>query len=299
MAFTFSPTFEFLIQTGTYAHQGEYDANSNPNTTNINGNIQIKFYPIWYKQITVEWSVPTDWGNCLFNVYFCPVEEGPFIKINPPPIIGTYLRDTTTQEYSKFSRGFYIVEAILVDQGGVSIKSPTSSWDTYQRHWVTLRSLEIQRREYILLSKFVGIKTYLFRRKHYGKRCPECWHVPTEKSIKDNCTTCFGTTFEGGYFVPATTFIQYDATPNSNMKVYFGKFEPNQIKCWTIAFPEVRVDDIIIRVGDWNIYRVDAVANTELQGNTVRQIMQITQLAKADIENQLLTKIVDFPGDYL
>ena len=300
MSFNFSYSFGYLSQTDIHNHNGDYAPSAAPSNTNVSSRIQVTYYPIWYKHIAVEWKVPADWGNCVFNVYFCHAETGPFVRINPSPIEGTYLLDTTTEEFSKFNKGFYQVEAILKDQGNASIISPPSSWDTYQKDWVSIRHREIQRREYLLLSKFAGIKTYLFKRKDYGRRCPECWSHITEKVTKDNCSTCFGTSFEGGYFPPATTYMQYDATPDSNSKTYFGKFEPNQIQAWTISMPEMEPDDIVVRAGDWPIYRIDGVQSTELQGRIVRQIFKLTQLSKGDIEYSLLSKgIPEFPPEFL
>src|SRR5436309_1612568 len=102
MSFNFSFSFGHLAQTNVYSLNGAYSVPAQPNTTHISANLKVTYFPRWYKHIVVQWSIPSDWGHCSFNVYFCPVEEGPFIKVNPTPINGTYLLDTTTQEYSKF-----------------------------------------------------------------------------------------------------------------------------------------------------------------------------------------------------
>jgi hypothetical protein len=83
------------------------------------------------------------------------------------------------------------------------------------------------------------------------------------------------------------------------MKSYFTLFEPNQLGAWTVSVPEILPDDILIRYGEWDLYRVEDTAKTELQGKLVRQILQLTELAKHSIEYELLTKdIPDFPQEY-
>lgn len=269
-------------------------------TQKRSGRIEVKVYPDWYRQIAVEWSVPPSFGHCLFNVYFSQVQDGSFKKLNATPIDGTYLVDTTTQEYSKQTHGYYVVEAILLDHGGTTVRSDPVSWTTGQRRWVELRSIEIQRREYWLLSRFAGIKSYLFRRRSYGERCRACWDAKLEKVMDDHCPVCLGTSFEGGYFNPAPLYLQYDATPNSRVKTYFGNYEPNQIGAWTISMPDIRPDDIIVRTGDWNIYKVARLTPTELQGNPVRQIMVLTQLSRGDVESQLVKRhLPEFPQEYV
>jgi hypothetical protein len=268
-------------------------------TTQRSGNIQISIYPEWYKQVSVEWSVPASWGPCLFNVYFSQVEDGEFVKLNSTPINGTYLIDITTREYSKTRRGFYVVEALLQNSGNTAIRSNPESWFDTQRRWVELRSIEIQRREYWLLSRFAGIKSYLFRRRNYGQRCRTCWNPIYEKVMIDHCPDCLGSSFEGGYFNPAPLYVQYDANPDEKLKTYIGDYEPNQIGAWTISIPVIRPDDIIIRTGSWGIYKVTKLTPTELQGNVVRQIMVLTELSKSDVEYQLVKRgLPEFPTEF-
>lgn len=269
-------------------------------TQQRNGKIQVTVYPEWYKQVSVEWSVPTNFGSCVFNVYFGQTEDGPFLKLNPTPINGTYLIDTTTQEFSKFTNGYYVVEAILQNQNNVILRSDPTTWKNKQRKWVELRSIEIQRREYWLLSRFAGIKSYLFRRRTYGERCKTCWNPVIEKVMDDHCPDCLGTSFEGGYFNPAPLYLQYDATPNDRVKTYFGTYEPNQIGAWTISIPNIRPEDIVVRTGDWIAYKVARLTPTELQGNTVRQMMVLTQLSKGDVEYQLIKRnLPEFPQEFV
>jgi hypothetical protein len=289
MSLSFSPSFGFSVLTRQL-----------PLTTQKRaGSIEVQVYPEWYKQVSVEWSVPPSFGRCLFNVYFSPIEDSSLVKLNSTPIDGTFLIDITTLEFSKNTRGNYVVEAILQDFGNITLRSDPTSWKTGQRRWVEIRSVEIQRREYWLLSKFAGIKSYLFRRRTYGKRCTTCWDPVLEKVMQDHCPNCLGTSFEGGYFNPAPLYLQYDASPNALSKTYFGNYEPNQIGAWTISIPYIRPDDVIVRTGDWEIYKVAQLTPTELQGNAVRQIMVLTNLAKSDVESTLVTRnLPEFPTEF-
>jgi hypothetical protein len=85
MSFNFSVTPGLLIQTRQL-----------PLTTARRASaIQVKVYPQWYKQATVEWSIPASWGNCVFDVYFSQIEDSDFVKINATPIVGNHFIDTT------------------------------------------------------------------------------------------------------------------------------------------------------------------------------------------------------------
>jgi hypothetical protein len=260
--------------------------------------ISIKLYPDWYKHIFVEWAVPADWGPCTFNVFCSPNFGGPYERLNNAPLHGNHLKDTDTHEFSKTNKAFYIVEAILEDSNNAKLRSKPTTWTTTRTPWVQLRANEIQRRELILLKKFTGNKASLFRRKTYGERCPDCWNANVQKAMKDHCKTCYGTTFKGGYFECYNTYVQYDPAPDVSMKTYFGKFEPNQMACWTISVPEFYPDDIVVRHGRWEVHKVEQTARTELQGITVRQLLQLTELDKGMIEYELIKRVPEFPLDY-
>lgn len=262
-------------------------------------NIQIRVFPEWYVGVFLTWSIPAQWGNCQFNVYFTSSGHTDFVKLNDRLLTEAQFSDMSSQDYSKYRHGFYIVEAYIVSQNRW-IKSLPATWSQKRRGKIEKIATEIQRREYLLLSKFAGIKSYVFRRRPFGERCPRCWNATLEKVMDDHCPVCYGTSFEGGYFTPIPSFIQFEPTPNSTINSYYGVLEPNQIGAWTISMPEIVPGDVVIRTGDWNVYYVARAATTELQTNTVRQLLTLTQYSRQDVENRLAYLISgENPAAYL
>lgn len=293
MSFSVSFSFSRLLQAPT--HTGV--PASGPSSTSSNA-ISVRLYPQWFKQISLDWTIPAEWGNCKFHVYSKPGASSEYERLTSMPISEPFFTDTTSQETSKFRKTEYIVEAFLPN--GQSVKSLPSTWQYTNRSSITRMSSEIQRREYMLLSKYSGVKSFYFKRKYFGQRCHRCWNAAAEKVIDDHCPVCFGTSFEGGYYAPIPVYVQYDASPNNRILTYFGKSEINQTTCWTISVPEMMVDDILVSTGEWNVYRIAQSTVTQLQTNTVRQLFTLTQLGRGDIENELVKQTVfdDF-GTYL
>lgn len=270
----------------------------NFDTSPLSSDILLTVYPRWLKHMAVQWEIPYSWGHCLFNIYFSQIEDSAFEKLNSTPIDGTYFVDDTTQEYRKFNEGFYIVEALPQEPGlGIfSLRSSPSTWRVKQNSFASMRAKEINRREYLLLTKFVGVKSYLFRRKNYGKRCHVCWNHRAEQITMDHCKTCVGTGFEGGYFEPTPVYLQYDATQNKEDRTYSGISETSSISAWTIAYPSIHPDDILVKVGEWAVYRVEGIEYTALQTVSVRQILRLVELSKDDVEHQLVVRgLEEFP----
>lgn len=258
-------------------------------TSPRNDNIEVSVFPNWYSDTSLTWKIPAAWGLAKFHVYFWLGGQEGIVRLTTQPLTDPSFKDPTAQDYSKFRNGYYIVEALL--PSGQTVRSAPASWHYKRRDRLELIATEIQRREFLLLSKFNGVKSYLFRKKYYGLRCHRCWNPTTEKVMDDHCTVCFGTSFEGGYFDPLPLYINFDPTPNEIMKVFVGRTEPNMISSYTISLPEITADDIIIRTGDWNVYQVLKIQTTEMQANTIRQMMALTQLGKGDVENKLALRI--------
>jgi hypothetical protein len=257
--------------------------------------LEVTLYVMFLKKSVLEWTIPAEWGNCKFEVYYSETEVGPFDKLTPTPISTFFFEDTSFEEYSKFRNSFYKVVCMLPD--GRRTSSPVLTWENRRSSLVDIRAREISRREHILLSKFTGIKSLLFRRKFFGQRCTRCYNHTMEKVMEDNCPVCIGTGFEGGYFPGREIFVQYEPTPNPSQLGYAGVSEQNTIPAWTVEYPMIETFDIVLRIPDSKIYRVSSIANTELQTKTVRQMLTLTELAKTSIEYELAKQAI--PTKYL
>lgn len=235
----------------------------------------------------VSWSIPVSFGGCTFNVYSSAANQGPFNKLNTTPIQGFYFRDDSllvTPE-SKFRSMYYVVEVEL--PSGQLVRSTPQTWLNTRTTWVQIRATEITRRENLLLNKFVGIPSYIFKRLTFGQRCTNCWNSEIEKIVQDHCPVCLGTSFVGGYFPGFKTLLQYDATPNQTLFSGPGVVEQVTINGWTTNFPKIDVFDLVMRIPDNKLYRVGAVTPTELQSVLVRQVLQLSELDKESIEFNL------------
>lgn len=247
--------------------------------------ISATIFPTFYKHNVVEFSVPPHWGSCLFDIYRAETDVGPWQKISPSPVTGTFFKDVNTQDFSKYNNGWYIVECALPD--GRRIQGSPVTWQNVRRNWVELRAKEIERRETLLLEKFVGVKTLVFRRKHFGQRCPNCWDFQTEKVTKDHCSVCLGTSFKGGYFPGFETLFQYEPVPQDSSLEERGRVELSMVPAWTISFPQLEMHDLLLRVPDWKMFRIEHVISTELQTKIVRQTVNLAELSKESIEYKL------------
>lgn len=252
--------------------------------------LNLRFIPDWFKQVRIEWEVPDEWKpySPRFVVFMSESEQGPFRQLNEEPQEEPYFVAYETEVSAKFRNEFWMIQAHL-DNGDIYRTTPETITQRIPR-FQYIRYLEIIRREHILLDRYVGVDSIIFRRREYGPRCKHCWDFKEEKVVNDNCPHCFGTSYEGGYYRGILTKVQYDSTTDRKQYTYFGKFEPHQLVGWTLNYPTINVHDIVIRLSDYHAYRVEALQNTEMMTRPLRQIMQLTELPRVAIEQELLRR---------
>lgn len=259
--------------------------------TQLTAGMTFVVSPTWFKNLTLQWTIPAEWGSCVFNIYKANSQTGPFTKINDQPVVSNGYVDPDRETAYFDNYDYYILE--VIKQDGTVYKTLPLTWYNQQATPVYLMAKEINRREWLLLNIRTGIETYVFRRKNFGKRCPLCWDDITQGVDRDDCPNCFGTGWDGGYWGPAQTLVQYDATSDHLLKTYFGNYQPDEIAGWTIAIPNITPRDLIVRWPERRLYSVKDVTNTELQGTTVRQILRLDELNRTAPEFQILSRIID------
>lgn len=281
-------SISFKVGLGYFPGYDETGLDTPNDVISESNDISATLYLIYGPEMILEWSVPDYLGACTFDVFRSDTEYGPWDKINSNVLTGNTLKVTREVKDSKFISNFFLIECTPVYS--FKIRSGVITLQNVRSDWVNLRAREIQRREWLLLRKFTGINSLVFRRKTFGQRCSQCWDPVAKKVLQDNCPTCLGTSFEGGYFTGYETYLQYDPTPNTTTLGYQGKLEPNQIQAWTISYPSLANLDVVLRIPDGKIYRIDSVQSTELQTVPVRQMVLLTELSKNNIEYQLISQ---------
>lgn len=252
--------------------------------------MEVFVFPDWFESVRIEWSPSAAWApfDPKYNVYRSESQEGNYELLTSSPISNNFLTSSENWNSSKFDNEWWIVEVIL--NNGSRLKTKPITSQAYRGTFQNNRAREINRREWVLLRKFSGMTASIMRRKKHGQRCPTCWDEVSKKVTVDHCPDCYGVGFTDGYFSGMVTKIQFDARIENQQYSYFGKFEANQIGAWTIAYPDIQPNDLLIRHGDLKIYRVEQIQNTELLGNPVRQIMRVTELSKDKIEYCLIDR---------
>ena len=252
--------------------------------------MDVRFLPEWFESIYMEWTVPDEWKpfNPKFQIFISENEVGPWREVTQNQIDTPFYNITGTMNTSKTYREFFRVQAHL--SNGKVYQTHVITVGRHMPRWQFKRWVEVNRREWILLDKFTGVESVIFRRRTFGTRCSHCWDAKNEKILREHCPQCYGTSYEGGYYQGISVLMQYDTATNTQHLQYFGKYEPNLMTSWTISYPTIQPHDIILRTNDYKIFRVEGVQNTEILTTQTRQMIQIQELAKNHIEHSLVKR---------
>ncbi len=150
-----------------------------------------------------------------------------------------------------------------------------------------LDALEMSRQEMVMLKELTGRKCWLFKRRTWGARCPECWDKHSMRKTKSNCRTCWNTGWMGGYHKPIEFWCQIDPAA-VGVQLLDGPGETQQINssARTIFFPPIDPRDIIVEAENKR-WRVHSRSLTERARSPVKQEIQIHRIPEGDMEFEL------------
>ena len=249
--------------------------------------MHVTVIPDWNVSVYLEWE-PLDvvGDDPLYTVYYSEAELGPFMQLSPQPTSNLSFFTTWQIQDSRVFEQFFTIETRYSD-GRIFRSKPKTPGNSLPK-WHRMRYKDIIRRERILLEKFVGIDTIVFNPKYHGKRCEHCWDKKHLKITEDHCEYCYGQGYEGEYDTGIRTLFQYSSIDAQSNIGYQGRVESITITAWTVPFPVIHPDAILLRMNDRRAFSVQGhQGSTEILTSMQRQNVVIRELGRDAIENRL------------
>lgn len=143
---------------------------------------------------------------------------------------------------------------------------------------------KILRDEYILFKKLAGIEFYLLKRRHFGSRCPVCYDPVSRVVTKSICTTCYGTSWQGGYFTPMLILGRRTNSQIQSSVTERAKIDINQMGIQFLDFPRIDEEDVLVERAHNRRFLVRARVSTSLKTIQVHQTIMASELERQAIE---------------
>lgn len=239
--------------------------------------------------LEVMWEIePTaeDVQEYQFFVERSEAEAGPWLQIAGPMVDVYRFRDNSTPQITTNARSlFYRVKA-KHSPSGREVYSKTFD----QEGEISLLAQEMVRLERVLFEEFVATRCWVFPRRTFGQKCPNCYDPVMEKIVDDQCPTCWSTGFSGGYHYPISFWAQIDS-PEQTEQVTLE--DHRRILYFTLRCgpsPALKPLDLIIDHQNRRM-RVVSVSGTSRLGVTVRQEVRLVQIQRGSIEDRIPLKV--------
>jgi hypothetical protein len=139
------------------------------------------------------------------------------------------------------------------------------------------------------LNRNLGTSCLLFPKKTSGERCPDCWDEILGRCTDGDCYTCKGTGWVDGYHEPQNILVSFPKEAQTLINTDVGSMSPQRIEgAWTLAFPVVNPGDVIVRLYDKKVWRVESpVLQSQKHQKVLRQILTLTDISETEIEHTL------------
>jgi hypothetical protein len=186
----------------------------------------------------------------------------------------TYIAGLT----NKFATYNYMLEVKHVSTAATGYSKPSAigvAKDKYANYIINAREL--------VLNKHSGQDYKTLKRKTFGQFCPDCYDETLQRSTKSKCSTCYDTTYVGGFYSPFTFRAQMNEAPPRHILTTFGDWQDQDSILVTsnkiILVPgDVVIDRLFRR---WNVV---AVRSTNKSMFLISQQVQMRQLEIDKIE---------------
>ena len=175
--------------------------------------VDAHFNPIVKRRILVDWALskefdaPGPYTVTLQRGY--ATNDDSFIDV-AVTVDQPWLYDNSPAWPGKGLDVFYRVK--LVDgEGREYVSQPASAGSHWSRYDWTIAK-EIIRKEHLVLRKRAGVKGWLLKRRLWGDICAACADPETGQINEPNCTNCYGTGIDGGYYDPLEYWVIMNPT---------------------------------------------------------------------------------------
>jgi hypothetical protein len=262
-----------------------YGVQSSP-AKGTNARLEItRCIPVWPRKVYLQWIIrnPTSVPPYIFKVERSGSNNGPW------EVIAHDLEDSY----------FYVDNNIQSPHDDSSIGMMSLERKPYYRVTATPDNLEDikdsmpaadHRRQGIIfkltrdadryLRVGTGTEVAVFKRRRWGEKCPICL-ASTGQSTRAHCSTCFGTTFVGGYWNPVYTFAQRRPSPIQIQTAPQGAVESNVLQVLISSIPLIDVDDVLVFLRDNARYEVRTSTPTLVHSTPIHQELVVSELARS------------------
>lgn len=138
-----------------------------------------------------------------------------------------------------------------------------------------------------LLEDTAGSPCLVYPRKRSGVNCTKCFDPIQKKRSNSFCVSCFGTNWEGGFYSPIDTFIDFNPSPDNTTIQQWGETQTNGTNLLMSNYPLLTNGDIIRELRENRLWRVTKCQHTEKRRTPMLQLCRVIEINPGDVEYKI------------
>ncbi len=263
--------------------------------------------------VFLQWTLrdATESGVYLASVERAGGAEGPWEVILPPTPDQYAVRDALDQAPVSLS---YLSpnQLTLMDRlhYRIRVKTPSGRELTYvtdtngpSPNPSPAAAKMLQHRRHLQLEftkslRYLGTQVLLYKRRRWGIRCSRCVDPRTNKVVRSDCRTCWGTGFEGGYWAPYPTEAVRSSLESNVSPTGDKKAEGTSTTILLPTFPTVEPDDVLVCLEDQKRFVMQSQVQPEIRLRGVLQSVGALELSRDHVLFSLNAQPLTVPPLY-
>lgn len=212
----------------------------------------------------------------------------PILPFPTSTVTATYTYNSNLLQTNLFKRAFWRITTVGVDKWDGQTKETPLEW-TESRHIHQNENLDYIWREAIRRNRWIidqgGERVKVFIHKHQGVPCG-CRLRYNDPMPRNNCPSCFGTGFLGGYEGPYELLVAPPDVERVIRQTERGRHEQQMYEGWTGPRPLLAQRDFIVKLNG-DRYSIGPVRLPTNRGAVLQQHFSLNLLDKRDIRYQV------------
>lgn len=245
----------------------------------------------YISRILVEWELQETKQNLENLRFYVDRAEGSteWVQLNAEPIMPDDLYqyvDYNVNLYDLQKRYDYRIRAVELRNGQPfqTFTSPIENCTDAKLDLVGQYVVDEHMYEYRYVQ---GVPIFIYKKRHDGMYCTECWDEVLKRVTKSNCKTCFGTGKMDGYYPPIEGWAELSVRQEVAAVGQQGVVQPDKVQLSFTNYPIIRIGDLIREIRPNYFWRVNSVVMPEKNRTEMLQQAQMSAVNRSDVEHKL------------
>lgn len=241
-------------------------------------------------RVRVAWKLARSSQNLSRLRFFVDRGESPseFRQLNGKALTTGDLPEYVdhTANLKDINRLYYYRVRAVEYEGDTPVQTFTSGETTWEGD-LDLVGLYVVDEHLFAMRWVFGVPAMVFKKRHDGTYCPECWDRVLKRVTKSQCLTCYGTGKVGGYYPPIDVWMSFEPDPKIEQVTEWGRRQPSQTDIMFTNHPHLNVDDLILEIKPHRFWKVSNVRGPEKNRTIVLQFARLDAVNPSDVEQRI------------